>query len=177
MNKWIFIVSIFLLFSCDKKVIQSPSEQQSDNFIIESSKREKERQAKEYQEINQWLEENQNYNFVETPYGFWIQTSENLDLENPINSDLDFIQYLKQYRNLNNEIIYSFEDLGIQNKILGKTEEIRGVESTLRNVKKGDKVTLLLPSFMAYGLYGDDNKIGAHQPLIVELEVLQVKHK
>ncbi len=164
--------------SCEKNVVQNPKERETDSFILESSQREKERQNGELILLNEWREKNAKYDFKASPYGYWIQSqSDSISAEENNINDLDFVQYIKQYRDLNDQVIYSFEENGIQNMILGKTEEIRGIETAIRSMEQGDKSVLLLPSFMAYGLYGDENKIGAHQPILVEIEILQVKKK
>ncbi len=164
--------------SCEKNVVQNPKERETDSFILESSQREKERQNGELILLNKWRENNAKYDFKASPYGYWIQSqSDSIPSEENNIKDLDFVQYIKQYRDLNDQVIYSFEENGIQNMILGKTEEIRGIETAIRTMGKGEKSILLLPSFMAYGLYGDENKIGAHQPILVEIEILQVKKK
>ncbi len=172
---FLYIILMICITSCKKNVVQKPIENQKDSFIVESSIREKNRQKAEYDSLKKWIDAHSEYDFEMNQYGYWIHTeiAQNSPSEYP--EDLDFVQYLKQYKDLDGNIIYDFETLGIQNKILGKTEEIRGIETALRSLNEGDKVQLLLPSFMAYGLYGDDNKIGAHNPIVVELEVLQVK--
>ena len=40
---------------------------------------------------------------------------------------------------------------------------------------KNEETILLLTSFNGFGLYGDENKIGANQPLKVYLKLLEVK--
>ena len=41
-------------------------------------------------------------------------------------------------------------------------------------MKKGEKITFIFPSQMAYGYYGDDNKIDANTPLICEVIVRDI---
>ena len=166
---------IFTFTSCEKKIVYEPSEVSHDTFMKDSREKEKERQKQEYQELEQWINKHHPNQFKLSEYGYWIDVTENK--ETPIIQELDFVQFKKQYKNLEFNTIYTFNESEIQNIILGKTAEIRGIETALRMLSEGDKATLILPSFMAYGLYGDDRKIGANIPLIVELEVLKVKKK
>ena len=41
---------------------------------------------------------------------------------------------------------------------LGKFEELKAVEDAVRYMKKGEQATLLVPSVLAFGTYGDDEK-------------------
>lgn len=168
-----FFLALVLFSSCEKRVIQTPSKNEKDTFIQKSKEREKARQEKEYKDLQAWVDKNPQLNLEFTNYGYWM-SSPNKNSTYKI-KDLDFVQFVKQYKNLDKQTIYSFKDNGLQSIILGKTDEIRGVENALKSLSEGDSATLLLPSFMAYGLYGDENKIGAHQPILVEVEVLKVK--
>ncbi len=173
MHKTFILIVIVTFFSCDKKFVQKPAEKKEDTFLQESVKREKKRQQLEYEQLEAWVAQNPQFQFTKTPYGYWMESYSSSPNGEPM-KDLTYVQYIKQYKDLDKKVLYSFEDQGIQNIILGKTEEIRGIETAIRQMKEGQKATLLLPSFMAYGLYGDENKIGAHEPIIVELQLLKV---
>ncbi len=58
------------------------------------------------------------------------------------------------------------------NAKFGHFEELSAVENALRYMKDGEEVTLLVPSALAYGTYGDEKKISNDIPLIIKLKVL-----
>jgi len=39
-------------------------------------------------------------------------------------------------------------------------------------MKKGEQATLLVPSVLAFGTYGDDEKIPNDMPLIIKIKIL-----
>ncbi len=174
---YLAVIVLFSWNACKKQVVQKPVENQKDSFMYESSIREKNRQAAENKILENWLKTQADTDYQKSPYGYWLALVPSKKIDTTLNQDLDYVQYIKQYRNLEGDVIYNYEELGIQHLILGKTEEIRGIETALRGLSEGDKAQILLPSFMAYGLYGDDKKIGAHVPIVVELEVLKIKSK
>jgi len=49
---------------------------------------------------------------------------------------------------------------------------LKAIENALRYMKDGEEVTLLVPSSLAYGTFGDENKIDNDIPLIIKLKVL-----
>lgn len=59
-----------------------------------------------------------------------------------------------------------------ENVQLGKFEDLKAVEDALRYLKKGEEATLLVPSVLGFGTYGDGDKIPNDVPLIIKLKVL-----
>jgi FKBP-type peptidyl-prolyl cis-trans isomerase len=55
---------------------------------------------------------------------------------------------------------------------LGKFDELKAVEDAVRFLNKGEEATLLVPSVLAFGTYGDDEKIPNDMPLIIKLKIL-----
>ena len=53
-----------------------------------------------------------------------------------------------------------------------KFEELKAVEDAVRYMKKGEQATLLVPSVLAFGTYGDDEKIPNDMPLIIKIKIL-----
>lgn len=57
--------------------------------------------------------------------------------------------------------------------VLGKFEDLKAVDDAVRYLRAGETATLLVPSVLAYGTYGDNNKISNDMPLIIKLKMLQ----
>ncbi|MBN96495.1 MAG: gliding motility-associated peptidyl-prolyl isomerase GldI, partial [Flavobacteriaceae bacterium] len=49
-----------------------------------------------------------------------------------------------------------------------------GLREGLKLMKRGEKMTFIFPSQLAYGFYGDNDKIGPDTPLIYEVSVLKI---
>jgi FKBP-type peptidyl-prolyl cis-trans isomerase len=49
---------------------------------------------------------------------------------------------------------------------------LKAVEDAVRFLNKGEEATLLVPSVLAFGTYGDDEKIPNDMPLIIKLKIL-----
>lgn len=54
----------------------------------------------------------------------------------------------------------------------GHFDELKAVENALRFIHDGEEVTLLVPSSLAYGTFGDEKKIDNDIPLIIKLKAL-----
>ena len=64
---------------------------------------------------------------------------------------------------------YPKKNLNVQ---LGKFEDLKAVEDALRYLEKNQEATLLVPSVLAFGTYGDNDKIPNDMPLIIKIKVL-----
>ncbi len=58
------------------------------------------------------------------------------------------------------------------NVIFGRFYELKPVEDALRHLEKDQEVTLLIPSALGFGTYGDNDQISNDMPLIIKLKVL-----
>jgi FKBP-type peptidyl-prolyl cis-trans isomerase FkpA len=76
---------------------------------------------------------------------------------------------------LTGEQLYSSEKDGNKEFILGQSSEISGLEEGLLLMKEGDKAKLIVPSHLAFGLLGDQEKIPMRACLVYDVEVLKVR--
>jgi FKBP-type peptidyl-prolyl cis-trans isomerase FkpA len=58
---------------------------------------------------------------------------------------------------------------------LGKAEVESGLEEGIMLMKVGDKAKLIIPSHLAFGLLGDENKIPKRATLIYDVELVEIK--
>lgn len=114
-------------------------------------------------------------NFKKTSYGFWISNSG--ETTPTMAKSGDVIKYEYEVINFNNEVVYSEEENGTQTILMGRTDIPRGIQMALQMIEKGDSATVLLPSFLAYGGYGDRNKIMGNEPLIFKIQMLEIQKK
>lgn len=169
---------LFCLFliNCQKKEVFQPVYQSKSEYLKESREYSKSREDSERKYLQQWVNKQRDslqHQFEPTSSGIWMRflTKNN----KPAAKTDDRIVYSAEIKTLSNEVIYTSTEFGTKEGILGKFNEVRGIESALYKMGKGDTTELLLPSFTAYGLYGDEKKIGANVPLVVELTLLDIK--
>lgn len=75
-------------------------------------------------------------------------------------------------RSFSNDTIYSFKDIGEREFKIDKEDYFPGLRTGIKLLKKGESATFLFPSSLAYGFYGDKNKIGANKPLISTIKII-----
>lgn len=80
-----------------------------------------------------------------------------------------------EIKNIAGKIIYSQAELKPQNYLVDKQDFMKGIQDGIKLMEKGEKVTFLFPSHLAFGYHGDNNKIGTNQPLICTVTLNDVK--
>ncbi len=75
---------------------------------------------------------------------------------------------------INGQVVYDSKTDGMKTFVLGKAEVESGLEEGIMLMKAGDKAKLIIPSHLAYGLLGDENKIPKRATLVYDVELVSV---
>jgi len=170
--KLLKFVIIVLFFSCsenepryavnhNKKSIGNPSILK--NIISEQN-----------QKIDKYLSKNPDKNYINSKRGFWYFYNEKNNSNDKSAEFGDSIIFDYSIADLNNNIIYDYEAIGEQNYIMEKQQIITGIREALKILKKGEIATFILPSYIAYGMYGDLNKIPPNTAIICTIKVKSI---
>ncbi len=169
MKTFIFIFTGFVFVACSKPQAYPPvGGVLSKNDLAVSKDRSKHLNEMERDQIKDWIS-GQSQKFYPMQLNYWVNVP---DLSKHIKKK-DGVEVSYQYE------LYDFdmkkfydEPTIIKNATLGKFVEIKAVEDAVRYMDKGQEVTLLIPSVLAYGTYGDSKEIPNDMPLIVKLKML-----
>lgn len=165
-----FSVFVFTLFSCSKNqtVYRPISGGITDEDFQKSHMRAKNLNSVERKQIEDWIK-SRDEKYYSMGLNYWV----NIESLNSRIKKQDGAEVSYQYD------IYDFDevklyDTPIKNEkvLLGRFEELEAVDDVLRYLNKGEEVTLLVPSILAYGTYGDNKKISHDMPLIIKLKAL-----
>lgn len=80
-----------------------------------------------------------------------------------------------QLRILTGDVIYSSDKDGLKIFKIGKGNVESGLEEVMHFLHEGDKVKLIIPAHLAYGLLGDNNKIPPKSTLVYDMELIEIK--
>ncbi|KGL63692.1 gliding motility-associated peptidyl-prolyl isomerase GldI [Polaribacter sp. Hel1_85] len=110
-----------------------------------------------------------------SPNGFWY-TYINKKEENtptPITGDEVSIEY--NITDLQGGIIYTKEELGLKNYKVDKEDFISALQTGIKLMKVGETITFVIPSYNAFGISGDGNKIGINQSIKSTVTLINIK--
>ena len=168
--KKLFYLSILTFLACTKQQPVTNAQEQfmSDSELEVSKKRSKDLNTLERAQIEDWIKE-QKIRYYPMGMNYWVNI-ENLQ-QNQKKPDGETISY--EYE------IYDFDKVKLYDKPkrnvnvqFGRFEELKAVEDALRYLDKNQEATLLVPSILAFGTYGDNDKIPNDMPLIIKIKVL-----
>lgn len=133
-----------------------------------SKNRAKDLNLAEIRQIQEWISQ-QDIKYYPTGLNYWSNIPE---LDKRIKkTDGQMVSYQYELYDFDNTKLY---DQSVEKKevILGKFSDLRAVENAVRYLNPNEEVTLLVPSVLAFGTYGDNNKIPNDLPLIIKIKML-----
>lgn len=167
----IFFLLIIIL-ACNNSQPQNPTIYSNDGFLDYSKKFNKELNQLENEQIQDYIQK-QKVEFYSTDAGIHMTKTELKAVNTVEEKDTIWFQY--GVKNLKDSIIYTKEEIGKKAVVLGQYSMIRGLEFGLKRMIEGEEATLLIPSSLAYGVKGDGNKIGADQPLVINIKLNKLR--
>jgi gliding motility-associated peptidyl-prolyl isomerase len=174
----IYIVLVgTIITSCAKQQARKPVSQTSGNFIKESIERNKKLIADEELLIEDLISKDTLKEYIASTKGYWYKYDTKVELEEestfPKRGDIAFFEY--EIRNLKNKLIYTKEELKPQKYYVDKQNIMMGLRDGIKLMQKGETVTFLFPSHMAFGYHGDNEKISSNEPLICTVTLNDIK--
>jgi FKBP-type peptidyl-prolyl cis-trans isomerase FkpA len=165
--KYSFLFLLMLLgFSCTKIQPRKPiNPKPSTSLYFQAMQENKILNKIEEDKILKLIKNDSTKTYKQSPNGFWYtyinKVEENLAM--PKEGDEAVITY--NITDLNDVIIYAKEELGVKNYKVDKEDFISGLQKGIKLMKIGETITFVLPSYTAFGITGDDNKIGINQSI------------
>ncbi len=172
------VLMVLGLLSCGGPEPRRPVEVKSGSFFKVSVKRSKELLEKEEKRIQEIIDKDSANQYLHSAAGSWYR----LDVVNPeaeyTPQPDDLVVMTYNVVGLNNDTIYTKDDIGVLTYKVDKQELFPGLRNSVKLLKEGETATFLFPSSLAYGYHGDDEKIGVNVPVKVTISILKIeKHR
>ncbi|MET2985423.1 gliding motility-associated peptidyl-prolyl isomerase GldI [Aureibaculum conchae] len=156
---------VVLLISCTTPQPRKPVVQKTSSFLQESIERNKIINKVEEKALKALMESDTSKNYISSESGFWYYYNTKNSEVSELPKTGDEVIFTYEIKDINNEVIYTKEELGEKNYLVDKQELITGLQDGLKLIKEGETVTFLFPSHKAYG-YSGYQKIKSNEPLI-----------
>ena len=170
------ILGMNLVTCCtQKEEPRRPISHTSGEFMKQSIERNKKLNESEENIIAAIIKKDTAVDYISSTKGYWYyyHTKNSEASPKPVKGDVAFFDY--EIRDLKGNIIYSQNELKPQRYLVDKQDIMMGLSDGLKLMKKGEKVTFLFPSHMAFGYHGDNKKIGINEPLICTVTLNDIK--
>jgi FKBP-type peptidyl-prolyl cis-trans isomerase len=86
----------------------------------------------------------------------------------------DKVKILYEVSLLDGSTCYSSDEDGPRSFILGRSEEISGLEQGIAMMRAGEKARFIIPPHLGYGLIGDEKRIPARSIIVYLVELTEI---
>ncbi|PQJ82132.1 gliding motility-associated peptidyl-prolyl isomerase GldI [Polaribacter glomeratus] len=173
--RYLFFLMLFC-YSCSKNEPRKPINPKPSTTLYKETIKEAISLNKiEDAKILQLIKNDSTKIYLQSSQGFWYTYINKIEenLPTPVNGNEVIFEY--EIRNLNDSLIYSKENLGIKSYVIDKEDFISGLQKGIKLMKIGETITFVLPSYSAFGITGDGNKIGINQSIISTVTLTNIK--
>ena len=166
MKLFVHLFFLILMFSCIKPIPQLPSNKENKNDTI-SNNLLKINELLTYKEnkLIQKFAKTEHPDFIKNKMGFWYKIQKNNNTT--LIEEKDKCSVFIKISNFNGDKLKEEK----KNVTLGKKELISGVEECIKLMSKGDRATIIVPWYLAYGLKGNGSEIAPYTSLIIEIKI------
>ena len=182
MRKYFIVITIVLAL-CS---LVACGDQKATGTVVSSSEEAKEDKDAPYVEGNKNIMRRENeemqmfiqrygWQMQRTPTGLYVQIMEPGSGELFKENDRVAMEY-KTFL-LSGEQIYSSDSNGVKVFMVNRSEEIDALHEAAQMLRPGAKARLVIPSYLAYGVAGDGDRIQGLQPIVMEVRVLEKDEK
>lgn len=172
--KLIFILIIGCFVSCSEDTPTNKkdpiSKQEVKKLLLSSNK---ELKHIENEDISSYIKR-YNLNMQQTKSGLYYWVIKHGSKQASIKKN-DVVEFSYSIKLLNGIEVYSSKKSGNKTVRVGSSDAISGVNEWLNYLSVGDSSMAIIPSYLAYGLVGDDKKIPKQATLVYNIKIL--KHK
>ncbi len=171
--RFFLVVTFFLFYNCSGQ-----GQKKGDvgrTLTFEEAIQMNQNQVKGEQYVIKKFVEDNNLNMQVTGTGLWYKITKTRD-GIPVEKD-KVISLNYEVMLMDSTICYSSDEDGVKTFLVGRGGVESGLEEGILLLKEGDEATFILPSHLAHGLVGDDNKIPSRAIIQYKVEVLKVKDK
>lgn len=175
-NVLLIIFVCLAIASCKTPEARRPIQRTSGSFISESVERNKKIYELEKNQFLDLMKSNPEIEYITSTNGFWYyyNTKDTISTVKPIIGDQ--VKFSYELKFLNNELLLTEEEIGIQDYTVDKSRQelISGIRDGIKLMKEGETITLLLPSYKAFGYYGIENRLGPNIPLQSKITLISI---
>ena len=171
----IILALLVTLVSCKTPEARRPKKHGVTNFYKEMIEQNKKMNALETSKIENYVALDTLNTYFKSSQGFWYayKTKDTLSSSTTAKSG-DVVKINYDISTLGGLALYGAVEHEFS---IDKEEFIPGLKDGIKLMKKGETMVFLIPSFRAYGVTGNGDKIKMNQTLKSTLTLINIKHK
>ncbi len=174
MKRLIMLMGLLGLMACGEPEPRSPIKASGGNFLKESVERNKQLLVQEETQIKEIIASDSTNVYLESGSGSWYFYQTQNEAGTLVEPE-DLVTLTYDILTLQNDTIYSMEEIGQIRYKVDKQELFPGLRDGVKLLRENETATFLLTSPMAYGYLGDKARIGPNVPVKTTVRILNVE--
>jgi len=175
-NNLFFILLVSFLVSCSTSQPRRPIHLKPSTTIFQGNiKAIKKIFQLEEAKILKFIKKDSLNSYISSSKGFWYTYKNKVEAKLATPKPGNIVELSYDIRDLNDSILYTKEALGLKNYKVDKEDFISGIQKGIKLMKVGETITFVIPSYNAFGISGDGNKIGINKTIKSTVTLLNIK--
>ena len=174
MRYFFYLILLLSLTLCGSPEPRRAVKVKTGSILKESVARNKALLAHEEELIQDIIRKDSSNTYRASGGGTWYHYINKNDQDNYYPTTDDLVTFRYTIISLENDTIYSEEELGTITYKVDRQELFQGLRNGIKLLKEGESATFLIPSSMAYGYHGDKDKIGINVPIKTTITLLKI---
>lgn len=163
------------LMGCQGPEPRKPVKVNSGSSFKASIERTRALLAKEEKMIQEIIQKDSVHSYIQSTTGSWYYYNVKDEVSEKHLEPNDLVTLTYNIISLSNDTIYKMKDIGIKKFPARQLNLFPGLRNSVPLLKENETATFLFPSSLAYGIHGDNNKIGINVPLKSTLTILKIE--
>lgn len=174
--KFLIFTSI-LCFGCSKIAPRKPINPKPSSTILKETIEESIKlNSIEDEKVLAIIKVDSTSNYQVSPNGFWYTYINKIEENNPTPKAGNSVSLEYNITDLQGTVIYSKEELGLKEYKVDKEDFINALQTGIKLMKVGETITFVIPSYNAFGISGDGNKIGINQSIKSTVTLININN-
>jgi|SRR5690554_1427592 len=174
MRYFLYLILLLSLTFCGSPEPRRPVKVKTGNILKESVVRNKALLAHEEELIQEIIRKDSANTYRASGGGTWFHYINRNEKDDYYPNTDDLVTFRYNIMSLENDTIYTEEELGTITYKVDKQELFQGLRNSIKLLKEHESATFLIPSSMAYGYHGDKDKIGVNIPIKTTITLLKI---
>ncbi|MDG2151219.1 MAG: gliding motility-associated peptidyl-prolyl isomerase GldI [Polaribacter sp.] len=172
-----FLICIcFLSLGCSKVEPRKPINPRPSSTILSKTVAESIRlNTVENLKILEVIKADSSKKYQVSPNGFWYSYVTKIDENRQTPKTGNEVTFEYNITDLQGAVIYGKDELGLKKYKVDKEDFISGLQSGIKLMKMGETIIFVIPSYNAFGISGDGNRIGINQSIKSTVTLINIK--
>ncbi|TVZ57366.1 protein involved in gliding motility GldI [Lutibacter sp. Hel_I_33_5] len=163
-----------LFISCNEPIARRPISTKKSTILKASIEENKALNKIEEDKITAFIKKDSLQTYYNSSMGFWYAYHTKVETETPTPKFGEEVTISFDIKDLSGNSMYPQQE---KKYTIDKEDFITGLQHGIKLMKVGETITFVIPSYNAFGVAGDGNKIGINQSIKSTLTLIHINNK